>query len=257
MIIGVNGFARAGKDSIANILVEKYGYERRAFADIMRTALYRLNPVVGIRPADVFVVEDSSVQDVVDNLGWDKAKVEYPEIRRLLQVLGTEVGRSLFGESFWVDQVTKDLDKDSLVVFSDVRFKNEAQKIKDLGGQVWRVERPGVKAANSHVSEHDLDGWKFDRIIYNSGEIRHLEEMVDRLLRPWEMSLEPGVQVLPDRSEEYRNLDHPKRGLYINSIGEDADAQYEAPAPGSVHVGGLIFAPSSGWVQDELPLDAN
>ncbi len=42
------------------------------------------------------------VRDLVDDIGWDKAKVQYPEIRELLQRMGTEVGRALYGESFWV-----------------------------------------------------------------------------------------------------------------------------------------------------------
>jgi dephospho-CoA kinase len=46
MIIGIAGYARSGKDAAAKILVEHYGYERRAFADILRSALLTLNPVV-------------------------------------------------------------------------------------------------------------------------------------------------------------------------------------------------------------------
>ena len=46
MIIGISGYARSGKDSVANILVQDFGFERRAFADKLREALYALNPII-------------------------------------------------------------------------------------------------------------------------------------------------------------------------------------------------------------------
>jgi dephospho-CoA kinase len=40
MIIGLTGYAQSGKDTVANILVENYGYQRVAFADPIRALLY-------------------------------------------------------------------------------------------------------------------------------------------------------------------------------------------------------------------------
>ena len=214
-VIGISGVARAGKDSIANILVEKYGYERRAFADLMKKMAYAQDPLLeGVRDQGTHI----TLAHWVDYHGWEKAK-EHPEVRRTLQRLGTQVGRDLFGESFWIDQVTKDLTIESKVVFSDVRFPNEFEAIKGLGGQIWRVERPGIKAANDHVSEHALDGHRFDRIVYNSGEIRHLEEMVDRLMAVSDDPTYWGVS--PSRAGE-------------SPIKND-------------------WGQVTGWVQDELP----
>lgn len=195
MIIGLSGVAQSGKDSVVKILVEKHGYQRRAFADLLRAAALAIDPIVG--PS--FSGDTHRLSHLVTIDGWEQAKT-HSEVRRLLQVLGTEMGRSLFGESFWVDQVTKDLQGKELIAFSDCRFKNEAQKIKDLGGQVWRVERPGVEAVNSHPSEHDLDGWYFDRVIENSGDLGHLEEMVQHLLQlnPTDPRLQ-GMHVIPKR----------------------------------------------------------
>jgi dephospho-CoA kinase len=44
MIIGISGYARSGKDTVANYLVEHHEFTRMAFADAMREALLRLNP---------------------------------------------------------------------------------------------------------------------------------------------------------------------------------------------------------------------
>ena len=49
MIIGLAGKAGSGKDEVAKILIDLYGYKRIAFADAIRDALYELNPLVADR----------------------------------------------------------------------------------------------------------------------------------------------------------------------------------------------------------------
>ena len=39
-VIGLTGYAQSGKDTVASILVEKYGYRRIAFADKIRDFLF-------------------------------------------------------------------------------------------------------------------------------------------------------------------------------------------------------------------------
>ncbi len=56
-------------------------------------------------------------------------------------------------------------------VITDVRFPNEAQAIKEKGGYVIRIDRPGVKPINDHPSETSLDTWKFDYKIDNVSDI--------------------------------------------------------------------------------------
>ena len=168
MIIGLSGYARSGKDEVAKILVEDYGYKRVAFADKIRELLLETNPQV----KDGFRVES-----VVGAYGWDKAKVLFPEIRNLLQRLGVGA-RNTFGDEFWVSQVFHSMDKTSDYVITDVRFENEAMMLKLMGGQLWRIKRPGVEPVNNHVSEHDLDGYKVDKILKNEGTLEELRTLV-------------------------------------------------------------------------------
>ena len=172
MIIGLSGYARSGKDTVAGILIGLHGYDTRSFAEPMRESLYKLNPIVHVTEG-VF-----KLQGLVDAYGWDVAKVQYPEIRRLLQVFGTEVGREMFGEDFWVNQAFKDIERTDLIAFTDCRFPNEAQKVKEMGGEVWRIERTGIDAVNSHPSEHSLDDWEFDRYISNGGTLDDLKKTI-------------------------------------------------------------------------------
>jgi hypothetical protein len=173
MIIGLSGYAQSGKDTAAQFMAEK-GYQRVSFADKVRTMLYTLNPIVAVNikkdetggPED-FLIAVHSVRSVVNAVGWEVAKTEHEEIRRLLQVLGTDCVRNMVGDDVWVDMTFKDVHPGGNYVFTDVRFPNEARKIKAMGGQVWRIEREGYGPANDHPSEFALADWEFDQTIEN------------------------------------------------------------------------------------------
>jgi hypothetical protein len=170
--IGLSGWAKSGKDTIANYLVENHGYRRISFADPMREALLRLDPLVP------YMGLYMRLSGVIHFRGWDSAKRDVPEIRELLQRFGTEVGREMFGENFWVNAAISTIQPGEKIVFADVRYKNEADAIKALGGAVIRVTRAGVVAVNDHTSERDLDDYKFDLSIDNSGSLEDLWSLV-------------------------------------------------------------------------------
>jgi hypothetical protein len=171
MIIGLTGYAQSGKDTVANILVERYGYTRIAFADKIRELLYEANPMY-----DSIVGEPLFVKAKVDRDGWEEAK-KSPHIRRLLQTSGV-AARKLFGEDFWVKQALKDIEVGVDYVVTDVRFENEADEIKFAGGQIWRIKRLGVDPVNSHVSETQMDGYPVDQIFVNNSTIDDLEVLI-------------------------------------------------------------------------------
>jgi hypothetical protein len=173
-LIGLTGYARTGKDTLASILVEKYGYRRIAFADTIRSFLYEVNPMVGCSPSGY-------LQDLVDLVGWDKAKEE-PQVRRLLQDLGV-AARKLINEDVWITSALADLDPHEKVVIADVRFENEAAMIRLLGGQLWRVKRFNTSAVNDHVSEIELDGYAVDQIFLNNGTVEDLEILLQVRMR--------------------------------------------------------------------------
>jgi hypothetical protein len=175
--IGLHGFAGVGKDAVAEILSD-YGYTRVAFADKLREALYVLNPVIVF---DEYGYE-LRVQDLVDNLGWDDAKRQYEEIRRMLQVIGTEVGREMIDQNVWVDAAFKGLDKDKKYVFTDLRFENEHHAIDSRLGMLVKIERPGVGAVNDHKSEKPLPDKWFDVRLVNDGTLEDLHTKVRDIL---------------------------------------------------------------------------
>jgi len=176
MIIGLSGYAQSGKDTVANILVQHHGYKRVAFADKIRECLFALDPIISVRAE--FPLH---LSEYFDDFGWEAAK-KVTEVRRLMQVLGTEVGRNIIDPQLWIEMALGNVEVGDKVVVTDVRFPDEAQEIKWMFGEIWRIERRGIYAANGHTSETALDDWIFDRTLDNSGDIQMLEELVDGLV---------------------------------------------------------------------------
>ena len=92
--------------------------------------------------------------------------------RKLLQLVGDGL-RKIIHPDIWIASLFKDYTPDSRWIITDVRMKNEADYIKKLGGMVVRVYRPGI-SDDSHISEHDLDDYKFDYTIDNTGSYTEL-----------------------------------------------------------------------------------
>lgn len=178
MIIGLSGYAQTGKDTVAQHLVEHYGYKRIAFADPIREALLKLNPHI----TDVPELPHANLSQLIP-MGWEFLKQTSPQVRGLLQRFGTEVAREMWGQNFWVDLAMAKADATDNVIITDVRFPNEYDAIKHAGGEVWRVEKLGVSAVNNHPSETALDGYSFDKVITNLGSKDDLYATLDYIMQ--------------------------------------------------------------------------
>ena len=180
MIIGLSGYAQTGKDTVAEHIVKSYGYKRVAFADPIRQALYKLDPKIRIDE-----MTGASLANAVDHMGWEEVKKLSSDARELLQRFGTEVGREMFGQDFWVDQAFRGVSKFNKIVFADVRFPNEFRAIKSREGIILRIVKPGTAAVNYHVSETALDNHSFDATIVNDGSKEDLYKKIDDVIRKY------------------------------------------------------------------------
>ena len=183
MLIGLTGYAQSGKDTVAKSLHLRGGFLRMAFADNLKNLAGRLDPIIEVSYKDDFLY--LPLQAILVSNTWDEAK-KIPHVRQFLQNLGNEA-REVLGENVWVDAVKDQLmtyiGEGKNVVFTDVRYPNEASLIKSWGGTMVRVMRPGVKALNEHVTEVGLDNLPVDDIIVNDGTINELGSKVSDLLR--------------------------------------------------------------------------
>ena len=177
-LVGLTGYATAGKDAAAAGLVAA-GWTRQAFADPVRSMALAIDPLV-VWP--LFSPVPVRLSLLVAKRGWPVAK-QAPEVRRLLQTIGTDGVRAHLGVDAWVRAF--DLARDRLwpadIVAPDVRFANEATYIVRHGGLVIRIDRPGVGPVNGHASEA-VDAIPVDAIVVNDGTVEQLQWRVAELV---------------------------------------------------------------------------
>jgi hypothetical protein len=169
IVIGLGHRARAGKDSVANVLCGAYGFSRLSFAESLKAAACE---IFGWDRRHV----DGELKEVVDGY-WGFSP------RWALQHLGTEAVRRVIGDDTWIKSAMLRIrTRGPRVVITDVRFPNEADAILDLGGEVWRVDRPGLPPAE-HASERGLLGYsRWSAVLANDGSLSDLESSVDQLV---------------------------------------------------------------------------
>ena len=104
----------------------------------------------------------------------------------MLQQVGTDLFRNQFHNNTWVNATFANYQNDNWI-FTDVRFPNEAESIKDKGGIIIRVERPNLLNNQNninleHISEKSLDDYKFNYYICNDSSIENLIEQIKNIL---------------------------------------------------------------------------
>ena len=192
-LIGLNAFARAGKDALADILA-KEGYERAAFADAIYDAILEMNPIVkvqrsgGLRYA---LRPHRRLGELVAEHGWHWIKEHCPEGRRLLNTLGAAIRKH--DPEFWVKATMNSLNPDTKYVLTDCRFPLEVTALRDGGGAFVRITRPGTSAARDpltgkpYYSEVAVADVEADYTLHNDGPtLGHFEADAIRLLRQME-----------------------------------------------------------------------
>lgn len=174
LLVGVGHKKRSGKDTIANRLVDKHQFRRVSWADSLKEAA---RIIFGWTDEHLY----GRLKERVDPY-WGFSP------RWALQTLGTEACRNNIHQQIWVKSAwlriekIRDENPGVGIVVPDVRFPNEADFIREKGGYLWKVNRPGLAAdeAANHASETALDdynGW--NSILENTHDLAHLYGLVD------------------------------------------------------------------------------
>ena len=200
MIIGICGLIGCGKGSVGDILVEK-GYTKVSFADKLKdgvATIFGYNRAMLEGDTD----ESRSWREQTDEF-WSKETGRTITPRIILQEFGTDCMRNGYYDGVWVSLLKQQiLDNPGNYVIPDVRFRNEQDMIRELGGEIWRVQRGDVpewygcamldnttggnlmESYDVHVSEYkwiDMNN-KFNTTIYNNSTIENLKERVVDLI---------------------------------------------------------------------------
>jgi hypothetical protein len=173
MNIGIIGRARVGKDTAGKWFVDQRGYRRVAFADPLKEAALRLDPIVDDGNVG-YSFSAARLSEVVRGYGWERAK-EIGDTRRILQELGASI-RSL-DEDFWLRlALKKTMDANDAgvpVVITDVRYRNEAEALVRAGFKLLHIDRPGVPHLD-HESEGALGPEDAHYMIVNDEDLSWL-----------------------------------------------------------------------------------
>jgi hypothetical protein len=201
-VIGLGGKLRHGKDTVADHLVDEHGWVKFGMSDALAEALYTLDPIIN---ADPFYTRVRFLgiplwrklsgwtyvryAKLADDVGYTEAKTDI-EVRRLLQVLGTEVGRKQLSDgNLWTD-IMKRKVRDAIesgapgVAITGIRFPNELQMVRELGAESWWVERPSLEDGENsgHASENSVSAVDFDVVVLNDSTLTDLYDRVDALV---------------------------------------------------------------------------
>jgi hypothetical protein len=191
-LIGLGGHLRSGKDAVADHLVEKHGFVKLGMSDALHEAMLAIDPVIW--PTSTAGYESAEevwrYSEAIAEWGYVRTKEMFPEARRLLQKLGTEVGRNMVGENVWVNIMARKIDDHRgaghPVVVTGIRFPNEVQMIRELGGRSVWIDRPNLAtrgAIAAHASENSVGEQDFDGLIVNDGTLEDLYEQVGAFVK--------------------------------------------------------------------------
>ena len=203
MIVGLLGFIGSGKGTAGDILKD-LGFTPLSFAKgVKDVAAEMFGWPRHLLEGDT---EASRKWREQPDEFWSKEFGKKFTPRLALQLMGTEVGRDVFHQDFWVIKMKKYImeNPEQNFVITDVRFRNEMQFVHDHGGILIEIQR-GIKphwygiaskanrddkAAENfmlersgvHESEWRWIGGPIDHVIDNEGTLEDLKKNVIKKL---------------------------------------------------------------------------
>lgn len=199
MLVGILGRIDSGKGTVADELVNTYGFRQDSFASTLKditAVLFNWDRAMleGNTP------ESRAEREIVDEFWAEKLGIPDFTPRLALQLIGTDVFRNNFHQDIWVLSVMARYKDDDNVVISDCRFPNEVQIIRDLGGRIIQVDRGeepewwltakiaangnthAIEVMNKHHSIHASE-WAWsneqpDELLLNNGTLNELYGLV-------------------------------------------------------------------------------
>lgn len=181
MLIGLTGYKQVGKDTTAEYLCKYYDFQRRAFADKLKEAVANLLGIP-LEDVDSYKADGRFRVGIVrtDFFGGPALVLREFTWREFLQRFGTEMGRKTFHEDFWINLLfSRPFYKNTVI--SDCRFPNELRTVKEHGGKVVQIVRPGYEP-DGHASELPPPDHLVDYVLPNDGDTIELFSRVEVMM---------------------------------------------------------------------------
>ena len=210
MLIGITGKAGHGKNTLGDMLSKLSGYPTLGLADTLKQ---KVNTIFGWDERHSFgklkeeeqytqVIHHSRVNLILNTCWNGVVDMDYTKLRafytvfedyvffdnmgfiqwrisprKAYQLFGTEFGRKQLKDTLWLD-----LAQDHDVIWTDVRFDNEAEYLKNKGGILIEIvsDRETTKES-SHSSEAGVDKSYISITIDNTGTLKKLEKEAEKV----------------------------------------------------------------------------
>ena len=173
-LIGIIGFARTGKDSMASILSELM-QEKGDQCKITSFAYYLKKDV------------DSFLQSRLNISAFTEDPKEKEIIRPLLVCWGTQIIRNKIDSEYWIRKMHNvrvvHRSQGIKTIIPDVRFENEVEWIHSLGGTTIYIERAGVGPINSDEETHTKKLKKMCKFSFYWDKLKDFEHSGPKLVK--------------------------------------------------------------------------
>ena len=215
-LIGLVAKKRSGKDTCADYLCKYHGYTKYAFAGPLKKAC-----------AEIFMLSEEQVEGVDKETMDERWGVS---ARTIFQKVGTEMFRQRLADvmpemesiknNFWIYRFQmwysnfKKTNPNGKVVVSDVRFPNEAEIVRTLGGTVVKVYRDTGMETDEHLSEKNIDLISGDIDIENNADLetyyKNIEKFLGNDIEDKKTSLKNKIRKIVIRTLDYLEMDGTK-----------------------------------------------
>lgn len=187
-IIGLGHYSRTGKDTVANALVQKLNdhgklrAKKISFAWKLKDICHQLYGWAGVREPEYYETPEGEMDRSFELVKL--ASEKYPDGPTVVDIwvdFGTPAVRDNVFQGSWIEYVLQTNHNCDVLVIPDVRFYNEILAIREAGGTLIKVVRPGYQPRNSVA---DLNLWNFkgwDGIIGTSGSMDELDQVAQRM----------------------------------------------------------------------------
>lgn len=191
--LGISGLAGSGKTTAALHIEGRWGFRRKHIATPLRAMLAVLLRANGLDEETIHrYLEGDLKETVIPELGVTSRQAQI--------TLGTEWGRQLISPDLWARTWARGIGLTDRVMNDSVRFLNEEEVIREMGGITIMIERPGAEPAayrwnglgrtlygttglmwGVHDSER-TDRLMPDYTIVNDGSVEDLHRALDEVM---------------------------------------------------------------------------
>lgn len=172
MVIGICGYKGSGKSAAAKYIAEAHKFKRINFKDALVIEMKERLPNTLASIAEVYGYKGN------DELFFFKPTI----MRALMQEYGTEVRRE-DNQNYWVDKWKQSAEFAGNIVADDVRFTNELDAVKELGGIIIRIVRDDIISGGTHSSETEQESFDADfNVVAKKGNLESVYHQLDSIM---------------------------------------------------------------------------